>query len=70
MLDGALVEIDEEAGWGELGLALLFLVEFDGSGDGVGGATAELALVVDGGAAGERRSTFWLNAFLEGAGAA
>src|SRR5579859_1064941 len=44
-----LVVVDEEARGGEAGRQLLFeLVELKGAGDGVGRATAELPLVVDG----------------------
>jgi hypothetical protein len=42
-----LVVVDEKAGGREYFDSLLFLVELNGSGYGVGGATTELALIID-----------------------
>src|SRR5205823_1458847 len=48
-LDDALVVIDEETRWNEdLREPLFHLVELDGAADGIGGATSQLALIVNG----------------------
>ncbi len=49
---GSFVVVDEEAGGNEVGEALFEAVEFDGGANGIGGAGAEVALVVNGGALG------------------
>ena len=47
--DDALVVIDEETRWDEDLRELLFhLVELDGAANGIGGATSQLALIVNG----------------------
>ena len=50
--DLALVVVDEQAGGHEILEALLQQLELEGGRDGVGGAGADLPLVVDGGTAG------------------
>src|SRR5438477_2104296 len=48
-LDDALVVIGEETRWNEdLREPLFHLVELDGAADGIGGATSQLALIVNG----------------------
>jgi hypothetical protein len=47
VFDGAFVVINEQARRREIGQLLLQPVELDGAGDGIGGATAELALVIN-----------------------
>src|SRR5690349_7321048 len=47
--DDALVVVDKETRWNEdLREPLFHLVELDGAADGIGGATSQLALIVNG----------------------